>query len=301
MSPPVEEARYLVSVATYKRPSDLLRLLDTLAVSLDETADVVVVDNDEAASAREVVSVHAVGARYVVETDPGIASARNRGLEFFNTAYHGIIFVDDDEWVEPDWYATLTRYERSTGAGVVQSPVNTVLPQGAPGWIERGGFYQRRNQKTGAELESAATNNTLLTRAAWEAAGTPRFDPAFSSTGGSDWDLFWGVRRAGAKILFCADAVVSETVPGSRLSWSWLKQRFIRNGIVEARVVRKHGEPLAPFILKAAAVLAIGGAQAGRDFVLRRGRQARSMRRVYISLGKFSGLFGYRIHEYSRQ
>ena len=115
--------RYLISIATYRRPDQLQRLLDSLAVSVDSTADVVVVDNDSEASAREVAQNHAVVKAYEVESEPGIASARNRGLGFFTDDYGGIIFVDDDEWVEPSWYQTLARYAESTAAGVVNGPV----------------------------------------------------------------------------------------------------------------------------------------------------------------------------------
>ncbi|WP_345752694.1 glycosyltransferase family 2 protein [Microbacterium rhizophilus] len=293
--------RHLIAIATYRRPDDLRRLLDSLAESVDDTADIVVVDNDAAGSARQVVEGHPLAPVYEIEPEPGIASARNRGLTHFRTDHAGVVFVDDDEWVEPDWYATITRYARESGAGVVQGPVVTVLPEDAPAWVRRGGFYQRRLDQTGAELPSAATNNTLLTREAWERAGSPTFDPEFSSTGGSDWDLFWGVRKAGARILFCGEAVVSEDVPASRLSWPWLRQRFVRNGIVEARVQRKHGDPIIPFAAKALATLAIGVAQVALDSALGRGRRSRSVRRVLIPVGKLAGLFGYRVHEYRRE
>ncbi|GAA3655618.1 glycosyltransferase family 2 protein [Microbacterium marinilacus] len=300
MTTPDAPRRHLIAIATYRRPDDLVRLLDSLRGSVDAAADIVVVDNDADESARAAVEAHPLAPAYVVETEPGIASARNRGLESFTDAHAAVIFVDDDEWVEPAWYETLTAYARESGAGVVQGPVITVLPDATPEWIPRGGFYQRRVEQTGTELPSAATNNTLLTREAWVRAGSPRFDTAFSSTGGSDWDLFWGVRKAGARILYCAEAVVSEDVPSSRLSWQWLRQRYLRNGIVEARVRRKHGDPLALFVLRAVATLGVGATQTALDAVLRRGRHARSLRRVYIPLGKLSGLLGHRIHEYKR-
>lgn len=292
--------RFLLSIATYRRPDGLRRLLDSLLTAIDDSATVVVTDNDPETSARGVVERHPLATTYVVEAEPGIASARNRGLDFFTDDFDAIVFLDDDEWVDPGWYTALREYFRDSGADVVQGPVITVLPPNAPSWVLRGGFYQRKARRTGDALLSAATNNTALRRSAWLNSGSPRFDPAFSSTGGSDWDLFWGLRRNGATIRFCAEAVVSEDVPADRLTFNWIKRRLTRNGIVEARVAQKHGEPLAPFLAKALAIGVVGAAQLVAGLLTGRGLQSRALSRTLISYGKIRGLLGFRVHEYAR-
>lgn len=295
-------SKYLISVATYKRPEGIQRLLESLyrAISDRDDVDVVVVDNDENGSAQEIVNSHPLGARYKVEKEPGIASARNRGLMCFEESYFAIIFIDDDEWVEPDWFTNLIEFTENSNADVVQGPVVTVLPEDSPRWVRTGGFYQRKTRLTGEVLESAATNNTLLTRQAWLNAGSPKFDAAFSSTGGSDWDLFWGIRKSGSKIVYCDNAIVSEDVPANRMTKQWIQQRYVRNGIVGVRVCQKHNDPILPYLLKAAAIGMIGTFQMALEFVTRQGPQAKSLSRVLISWGKFSGFFGKRIHEYKR-
>jgi len=292
--------RYLISIATYRRPTDLKRLLDSLAESLDARADIVVTDNDSNRSAHETVCCHPLAPTYLVETTPGIASARNRGLQYFTEKYFAVIFLDDDEWVSPTWFSELTSFLEGSAADVVQGPVHTELPPDAGAWVHRGGFYQRRTRASGTILPSAATNNTAMRYDAWVAAGRPSFDTAFSETGGSDWDLFWGVRKSGAHIVYCAEAVVSEDVPPSRLSVSWLRQRYIRNGIVEVRVRRKHGDPLAGFFLRAIAAAAVGSLQLAFFYITGKGLQAKPLSRVLISYGKFAGLVGVRIREYKR-
>lgn len=292
--------RYLISIATYRRTSDLRRLLDTLSASVDDRATIVVTDNDPEGSARSLVRSHPLTPHYALEPAPGIASARNRGLKYFSDEYFAIIFLDDDEWVSPSWFYAMTEFLETHDADVVQGPVLTVLPEGAPRWVLQGGFYQRRLRDTGALLPSAATNNTALRHDAWARAGFPLFDPAFSETGGSDWDLFWGIRKSGARIVYCAEVEVSEDVPASRLSKKWLRQRYVRNGIVEARVRRKHGDPVAGFILRAFATAAVGSIQLLAGFVSGRGLQARALSRVLIPYGKISGLLGKRVREYKR-
>lgn len=297
---PIPE-RYLVSIATYKRPDDLARLLSSLEVSLPlDRADVVVVDNDPEGSGRPSALGSALGVQYVIEPAPGIASARNRGLKHFGPQYRGILFVDDDEWVAPNWFESLVDYAEGVRAGVVTGPVRTVVPEGAPGWIRRGGFYQRATVPTGTKLMSAATNNTLMTREAWVRAGCPSFDTAFSSTGGSDWDMFWGVRKSGSQVVFCAEALVSEDVPASRLSFRWLRRRALRSGIVNTRVRLKHGDRLVLPLLRGCCRAIYYCGVLAYDLIFRGGVRARSLNPIFFEIGRVSGLAGHRIHEYKR-
>lgn len=293
--------KYLVAVATYRRPGDLKRLLDSLEsiVSRDDV-EVLVVDNDADSSARLVASEHALRPRYEIEPVPGIASARNRALDSFTEEFAAIVFIDDDEWVDLSWFDSLVDYASRTGADVVQGPVITVLPDEAPRWIRDGRFFQRHIMATGTPLSSAATNNVLLTRRAWVSAGSPRFDQAFSTTGGSDFDLFWGIGKAGALMLYCAGAIVFEDVPQSRLSWAWLRRRYTRIGIGILNSRRKHNEPMFRFLAVRFGALIAGLTQLLFDVLRGRGPHAGAVERIFKSWGVFVGLTGYRIHEYSR-
>lgn len=293
--------KYLLAIATFRRPGDLRRLLDSLEASVDrEHVEIVVVDNDAEAGAKTVASEHPLRPRYVVEPDPGIASARNRALDYFTDDFEAVIFVDDDEWVDPTWYETLVGYAAREDVDVVQGPVMTVLPEDAPQWIRAGQFFQRPLQATGTALQSAATNNVLLRRQAWLRAGSPRFDRAFSSTGGSDFDLFWGIGKAGASMAYCAEARVFEDVPASRLSWTWLRRRYTRIGIGIVNSRRKHGEPLGRFLFVTVGALVVGSGQLVADVVRGRGPRSVPVERIFKSYGVFTGLLGYRIHEYQR-
>lgn len=294
--------RYLISIASYKRPADLQRLLDSIAASIDPLrTDIVVVDNDPDGTAESTVADHPLAITYALEPTPGIASARNRGLERFTTDHAAIIFIDDDEWVSPDWFRTLTSYAHESGSDVVSGPVLTILPGEAPSWVRGGGFYQRSLAKTGTSLLSTATNNTLLRRDAWIRAGSPSFDVAFSTTGGSDWDFFWAIRKSGATIRYCADAIVWEDVPASRLSFRWLRRRAIRNGIVNTRVKLKHGDPLVMPLLRGIVRAGYNGILLVVELVRGRGIQSKPLNAILHEYGKFAGLFGYRIHEYKRE
>jgi GT2 family glycosyltransferase len=292
---------YLIAIATYRRPEGLQQLLDSLEAGMGSTsAAILVVDNDPGGSARAVAAAHPVRPIYVLEPDPGIAEARNRALAHFGNDYRAIIFVDDDEWVSEDWLTTLTAYAQQTGADVVVGPVMSVLPPEAPEWVRRGGFIQRPILQSGQQLATAPTNNTLLLRDAWVRSGSPRFDPTFSVTGGSDADFFRGICKAGARILYCADAVVHEDVPAERLSLQWLRRRAVRNGIAQTRVRRKHGDSLLRGLMGGLVYTGYGIVFLGIGVITRRGVQAKPFNYLFLGYGRFAALFNYRIREYAR-
>lgn len=292
-------AEHLISIATYKRPVELNRLLDSIkAATVDESVDIVVVDNEGSDRTEQIV--RGFGYCYVRELRPGIAQARNAGLELFTAQYESITFVDDDEWVTPGWFSALIGYSKSSGVGVVTGPVITVLPPHAPAWIRRGGFLQRPVVASGTRLLSAATNNTMLRRTAWVSAGMPQFDPTFSTTGGSDWDFFWGIRKSGIVIEWCESAVVHEDAPRNRLNLRWITQRSTRSGIVSIRVLKKHSEPLGRPLVRGMARMIYNALELAGGFLRGSGLQAKPYTAMMFEVGKFSGLFGHRIHEYSR-
>ncbi|MDG4665376.1 glycosyltransferase [Mycobacterium sp. 236(2023)] len=296
--------RYLIAIATYLRPTGLQRLLDSLEVAIASAGldvDVLIVDNDAEGSARSIAAAHGLGPTYVVEPEPGISAARNRALDHFGDSYRGIVFVDDDEWVSPTWLTTLTEYAVQTQADVVVGPVVSVFLEPAPEWVQRGGFFQGRSQVTGDHLRYAPTNNTLLVRDTWVRVGSPRFDPAFSTTGGEDTDLFHGIRKSGAAILFCAEAQVYEEVPTDRQSLGWVRRRAMREGANETRVLRKHRDSE----LLAALARGVRSGVYGILFLAvglatRRGVQARPYFSLFYACGQFAALFNYQVEGYTR-
>nr|WP_240163317.1 glycosyltransferase [Mycolicibacterium sphagni] len=293
--------RYLIAVATYLRPAGLQRLLDSLeAAAVSTNLDIVVVDNDAAGSARSIAVNHPLAPVYVIEPEPGISAARNRALQHFDDRYNGIIFIDDDEWVHPAWLTALTTYAVQTQADVVVGPVNSVFLQPAPEWVHRGGFFKGRSHKSGDRLHTAPTNNTLLLRNSWVRAGSPKFDPLFSTTGGEDTEFFWGLRMAGATILYCADAMVYEEVPVDRQSLRWMRRRAIRAGVTDTLVRLKHNDSLLTGLAKGLRSAAYGLIFLGFGLATRRGVQERPYISLFYAYGQFAALFNYQIEEYSR-
>ena len=292
--------RALIAIATYLRPDDLTLLLTSLEPQATEHgAHVIVVDNDAAGSARAIAEASPVVTEYVIEAEPGIAQARNRALDVFDDRYDVIIFVDDDEWADPDWLGCLLGYMDASGSDIVLGAVYTQLPPDAPGWIHNGGYLQRGVPPTGTDCPSAATNNTAVRRTAWLGVGSPRFDTSYSVTGGSDTQFFQTLTERGLTIRFVAEAIVHESTPPERLRMRWVARRLMRNGIVAGRVmgerqgrraVRRHG-----WREIRSGIRLIAG-----DVRHRRTLGAISTRTLLIGVGEVYSTFGGRIHEYKR-
>ena len=237
-----ERADVAIGIATYRRPD----LLDDLLRSLSEmtapcAVSVYVVDNDPDGSGRETATRYRdLVTEYVIEPEAGIAQARNRFLESVGQEAW-LIFVDDDERVDPDWLVNLLAAAERYAPDVVAGPVVPVFPEDAPRWAIDGGFFERARHPTGTRLSLAATNNVLVKRSALEALEVPRFDTGYSETGGSDSDLFHRLVTNGSTIVWCDEAVVRETVPHSRMTWTWVKTRAERTGNVRARLLLQDG------------------------------------------------------------
>lgn len=214
---------------TYRRATSLKAGLHALCgeVRAYGPGQVLVVDNDPDAGARTVVeSFTSRGVQYVHEPRPGIAAARNRGLD---EASGLLVFIDDDERPEPGWLMALVGTWLDTGAAGVAGFVRSEFSASLDPWIAAGRFFQRRQLPTGTDIDVAATNNLLLDLEQVHRLGL-RFDDRFGLVGGSDHMFTASLTRAGARLVWCAEAVVVDQVPRDRQTRSWVLRRAFRMG-----------------------------------------------------------------------
>lgn len=221
----LENCKVALAVATFKRPGNMRGLLPRLIEQGSEVSDelkcdfvVVVVDNDPLASAYE--EVQAVGddrIRYVVEHEPGITSARNRALKESGDCDF-LVFIDDDEIPHQRWLVTLMTTMNDLAADVVAGPVRTVSAAPLDPWIEASGAHLRLHRaqlSTGDAISRAATNNLLLNLATVRRLGVT-FDQRFGLTGGEDSFFTGQLHQRGARMVWCAEAVVDDILAPSR-------------------------------------------------------------------------------------
>lgn len=302
-----------VCIATFRRPEGIRRLLQSLA-ALDLGPDgsdvpdvqVVVVDNDPAASALEALGPSPTGYRWptTVLQEPvrGIPQARNRGVQVAVARGGYVAFVDDDEEVDRRWLTELLTVARRYDAAAVAGPVVPTLPDGTPTWVVRGRFFDRPRHETGAPVEHFATNNALLRTAVVEQLGG--FDERLALTGGSDRELSDRVVAAGHVIRWADDAVVYESVPRDRVTLRWLLHRAWRLGNNIGARARMPGIGSSRAVMSAAsvAVLRLGyGIGVTLSGTLRGAHVAAAgLRTVAAALGTLAGIAGLTYEEYAR-
>jgi len=230
--------RISVCIATYRRPERLGQLLVDLARQEVLPEQVVIVDNDASGSARAVVQDHQGRAPfridYDIQPERGIALTRNRTVALAHGEW--LAFIDDDERAPEDWLRRLTEAATRYSADGVLAPVVPRIPSDAPAWIRRGRFYDFARMATGGvvPLTGMRFGNVLLRTDAVRMQPGP-FDANYGLTTGEDSDLLIRMVGAGARIIWCDEAVVYEPVEPARLSLRWLLQRALSGGQEFAR------------------------------------------------------------------
>ena len=309
--------RVRVAVLTYRRPADLAQLLPRLveqarAVSDSGTiADVLVVDNDPTRSAAALVGAFLAGpgdveVHYEHEPVPGIAAARNRALRTA-AAVDLLVFIDDDERPCPDWLPLLLdTHARHRGAAVV-GPVVSQFAVPPPDWVTAGRFFDRLRRPTGSLVTVAATNNLLLDLHEVRRLGC-EFDQEFGLSGGSDTLFTRQLHRAGGRLVWCDEAVVTDVVPPERATRSWVLRRALRSGNSWSRTTLALAATPAARLparlrLTAAAVARLLAAAARTVVGLTarsQAQRARGARTAARGLGLLLGAWGYVYQEYRR-
>ena len=224
-----------VCVCTFKRREFLRRLLSNLERQRTEELfdySVVIVDNDEAESAREIVDCFVrqakISCSYCVEPEQNIALARNKAIENANGDF--IAFIDDDEFPGEQWLLTLYKALNRYKSDGVLGPVLPSFEKEPPKWVLTGRFFDRPTHPTGHVLawKHTRTGNALLRRSVFK-KDHMWFDPAFGS-GGEDRDLFRRKIEEGFIFVWCNEAPVSETVPSIRWKRTVLLKRALLRG-----------------------------------------------------------------------
>jgi len=305
-----EDSGVVVAMAAYKRPEELARTLRTVLGQIDASgfpARVQVVDNDAAASAAGVIDELAdPRVRYVVESTPGIAAARNRALDEAADD-RVLIFIDDDEDPQPGWLAAIVQVYRDRRPVGVVGPVVSEFDGPLDDWIKQGGFFERRRLATGTAIEAAATNNLLLDLTSIRSMGL-RFDQKFGLSGGSDTLFTRQLTGGGGQLVWCDQAVVVDHVPTDRMTRDWVLKRAMRYGNSWSRTSMALADtPVSRFGTRLAMMgrglirVGAGGARFLVGVITRSTRhEARGRRTLMKGVGYLMGASGRVYVEYSR-
>ncbi|WP_321391978.1 glycosyltransferase [uncultured Desulfuromusa sp.] len=251
-----------ICICTYKRNdllSQCLNSLTRLQLSDDMHVHVTVIDNASDGHAETVIKFFekkfSFPLHYHQEPRRGIPFVRNRAIdETIKLQSTFLVFIDDDEWVEPDWLMNLYVFCKGHGGSVVVSGrVISDLPSDVSSDIR--GLFNKKSRSTGSWLKSCATDNVIIPVEIFKDQSL-RFDVSRPLAGGTDTMFFCCVFEKGVPIIKCAEAVVHEIIPSNRLSLKWMCRRKYRSGITVAWRKKRSGR--LPIVIAFSALTNIG-------------------------------------------
>jgi len=244
-----------VSICTYNRHEPLARLLESLVVNAKRLAGrasvgVVVVDDSADGNARHVVERFAdrfeLGLSYRISGRQNIALARNMALETAIDLGDWIAMTDDDCEAAPDWLEALLDLQQRTGADAVSGVLKRRVPPGSPRWLTEEPFLDLglwEGVEDGAEVDSAATHNSMLSSRWLREHPAIRFDPDLGVTGGEDPVFYRTAHAAGLRIHYSRGAVVYENESPSRATLSYQLRTFFWHGNSAYIACVRRGDP----------------------------------------------------------
>lgn len=305
-------AEIAVLIPTFRRPDMLARCLNSIAGqdmlvegSGGDRVTVIVGDNNPDATACAQVAALAAefpcALRAIHVTEPGLCRNRNA---LFSEAHamqaDYVVLIDDDEWAGASWLSSLVDGMRQTGADAMVGPVKTIFHPDAPEWFRRSGIGQTnsRNDKlaTGDPSPKLASHNTILSGKILDALEPPWFPLELNFLGGEDQAFFWRARATGfGKILWCAEAVLTEEMPLERSDRAYFVRRSLQRGasaVVAARVINRmipEDKTLRPVAMTLKEILRI---IAGLPMLLSPSRRSRYLRHLIYVTGRLQGHLG---------
>ncbi|MBF2067333.1 MAG: glycosyltransferase family 2 protein [Calothrix sp. C42_A2020_038] len=246
-----------IVICCYNSSQRLPKTLEHLAaqkLTSDLPWEVIVVDNASTDNTAEIAktswSSTAVPLRVVHEHQQGLIYARHRAL--IEAKYDIIGFVDDDNWVCPEWVQTvaeiMTQHPNVGACGGCSSVVSDVP---IPSWFERyQGDYAVGSQapKAGEITEQGRDflwgAGLSVRKQAWQQILDKGFEPLLVGRKGTalsaseDFEFCLALRAAGWQLWYDPRLQLQHCLPASRLQWSYLRR--LKRGIGASSVGLDH-------------------------------------------------------------
>lgn len=300
-----------ITIPTFRRPDHVLKTIDSVAAqTTDRPFAIVLIENE----AEDRAGAKAASPRFedgtyrglvIVAHDRGNCQAYNAGWFTAFTLFpnlRAICVLDDDEIADPDWIENLCATAERFDCGLVGGPQWPVFEGTVNAAWATHPVFTPHYRETGPVHQLYSSGNLLVRRDVLEAMPQPYLDPVFNFTGGGDSDFLMRARRAGFKTAWCTKARVHETIPASRVTRSWIRQRALRAGQLSARIEhrRRAGQPFG-YIITVAHSLALLAASPFRSALSLVSGQSPlgALYPFHIALGRIGSEFG-RSHEQYR-
>jgi glycosyltransferase involved in cell wall biosynthesis len=229
-----------VIIPTYNRANLLERTLQSLFaadVPPQLAVTIVVVDNNSQDTTRQTVEawtpIYHGRMRYVFEPRQGRSYALNTGVASSDSQLIG--FIDDDEEVEAGWFRCISAAFASDTLDFIGGPyvpnwgasIPSWFPddyRGVVGWVDSGQHVRPYDESFDGILMGG---NAVIRRSTLVKVGP--FDTALGRTSKGllscdDEEMYWRLRAAGARGLYCPDLVIRHYVPPERLTKKYFRR-----------------------------------------------------------------------------
>ncbi|PGY12666.1 glycosyltransferase [Bacillus sp. AFS031507] len=224
-----------VCICTFKRPSSLSRLLESLMnVFCEYEFTTIIIDNDKSGSAKVIFENYKnkLNLIYELEEKQGLSNARNKCIEEareLNLDY--IAFLDDDEIVyKSDWLSKLLETSIKYTSQIVTGPILPLYHSEVKEYIKKTNYFTPPRYKHGEKLAHTGTGNTLIKLSILNDMKTV-FSDDFNLSGGEDTYLFINLVSKGYTITWCDEAEVQEFIPLERAKISYIFKRSFYSSV----------------------------------------------------------------------
>jgi succinoglycan biosynthesis protein ExoM len=226
-----------ICIPTYKRPLILEKLILSIAEcnideSLIKSINVIIIDNDIEKSAEPTILSLAAKKfakfklAYFNYPVKGLSNVRN---ELFRKAFElnpdFVVFVDDDEYVTPDWLNELLTTINNNNADAVRGPVLADIGHNVSKYIAC--WFERERFPNNTRLYSLTTGNLILRYTSLQKYDI-WFDPRLNLSGSEDDYFGIQILKKGARLFWADNAITYEIIPENRTTLNWLLKRTFR-------------------------------------------------------------------------
>ena len=294
----------VVGIPTFRRPQGLARLLESIANQrVDFEVRVLVADNDsEKQEGMETVArLQERGFRFPLEAfvveERGISQVRNALMKraFVEYQANSLAMLDDDEWAEEEWLASLVRVQRLTKADVVGGHVSADFAVSPPEWLQDlEGYPRKHRQRSGCVPLIYGTTNVLLSRSILVRFPGQFFDPFYALVGRGDTEFFTRIKKLGAVFAFAHLARSHEVFGASRMTKAWARERAFCDGAGHMRIVIRDRPGLVGYLRELVTIVfaSVLGAVRAITNLEKSDRRMAGQILVMRQLGKLSALLG---------
>jgi glycosyltransferase involved in cell wall biosynthesis len=171
--------------------------------------------------------------RVVAESQAGLSHARIRGIR--EARFDIISFVDDDNWVSPDWIERVRAiFAKHPERGACGGRIEAVCEIAPPAWFESIQAQYAVGQQYGNCGDITDTTGTLLCGAGLSlrtSAVRALLDQGFvflmsgrkgsHLLAGEDTELCFALRASGWRLWYDNDLVLRHFIPQARLQWGY--------------------------------------------------------------------------------